>query len=215
LSRCLTSLELTEKESFVPLLPLEPYFYPDNLFAADGSWQAMLGDDARWWVLHTRPRSEKALARMILKKELPFFLPLYQRRWRSGSRTLASYLPLFPGYVFLCGTRDHRLSALETNLVANVLPVNDYERDALFEDLSRVYALMQSGSALTPEARLKPGVAVEISAGPFAGLEGKIIREAGSLRFLVEVRFVHQGVSVELESWMLQPELQSPLATAG
>ncbi len=199
----------------MPVLPLEPYFYPQDLFNLDLSWRNSVGEDARWWVLHTRPRSEKALARMIIKKGLPFFLPLYQRRWRSGTRKMSAYLPLFPGYVFLCGTRDHRLSALETNLVANVLPVNECEQDTLFDDLSRVYALMQSGTALTPEARLKPGATVEISGGPFAGLEGKILREAGNLRFLVEVRFVHQGVSVELESWMLQPELGASLANAG
>jgi len=200
----------------VPLLPLEPFFFPEPLFAGANPWHGSDGDDGRWWVLHTRPRSEKVLARKFMGRQVSFFLPLYHRRWRSNSQQFSSYPPLFPGYVFLFGNRDDRLAALETNLIANVLPVGDHEQDALYADLSRVYGLMQSGAALTPEARLMPGVKVEITGGPFAGMEGKIIREGSSLRFVVEVRFVHQGVSVELESWMMQPELSNPrLASAG
>ena len=52
---------------------------------------------------------------------MPFFLPLHERHWRNRGRQFRSYLPLFPGYVFLRGTADERLKALETNLVANVL----------------------------------------------------------------------------------------------
>lgn len=192
----------------MPLLPLEPFVYPEALFEAN-PWQ---GDSARWWVLHTRPRSEKVLARKFMAKAVPFFLPLYHRRWRKGTQQFSSYLPLFPGYVFLFGDRDDRLTALESNLVANVLPVTEHDQDQLYDDLSHVYGLIKSGSALTPEARLKPGTKVEITGGPFTGLEGKIIRQGSNLRFIVEVRFLHQGVSVELESWMIQPESSSALS---
>jgi transcriptional antiterminator RfaH len=187
----------------VPLLPLEPFCYPEDLCEGSNPWE---GDDRRWWVLHTRPRAEKALARKFMATSVPFFLPLYHKRWRSGAQQFSSYLPLFPGYVFLFGDREGRLAALETNLVANVLPVGGHDQQQLYEDLSRVYSLMKSGSALNPEACLKPGIKVEITGGPFVGLAGTILRQGSNLRFLVEVRFLHQGVSVELESWMIQPE---------
>jgi transcription antitermination factor NusG len=193
----------------VPLLPLEPFCFPENLLVGANPYQAQEAE-GRWWVLHTRPRSEKALARKFMAGSVPFFLPLYHKRWRSGGQRFSSYLPLFPGYVFLFGDRDHRLSALETNLVANVLPVSDFDQDQVFDDLGRVYGLMTSGSTLTPEARLKAGIKVEITGGPFTGMEGTILRQGSNLRFVVEVRFLHQGVSVELESWMIQPELSSP-----
>jgi transcription antitermination factor NusG len=187
----------------VPLLPLEPFYQPQELFDGVNPWA---GDAQRWWVLHTRPRSEKALARKFMNKSVPFFLPLYHRRWRNRAQQFSSYLPLFPGYVFLFGDRDERLAALETNLVANVLPVGDHDQDQMYDDLSRVYTLMKSGSSLNPENRLKPGMKVEITGGPFVGLAGTILRQGSNLRFLVEVRFLHQGVSVELESWMIQAE---------
>jgi hypothetical protein len=36
-------------------------------------------------------------------------------------------------------------------------------------------------------------------------MAGKILRRGKQLRFVVEVQLLQQGVSVELESWMIQP----------
>jgi len=115
----------------------------------------------------------------------------------------SSYLPLFPGYVFLLGDSESRLQALETNLVAQVIPVT--EQRQLHYDLARVNQLIGSDLTLTPEGRLEPGTAVVVTGGPLTGLEGKIIRRGKNSVFLVEVRFLQQGVSVELESWMIAP----------
>src|SRR6516165_139504 len=82
----------------MPLLPLEPFVYPDDLL----DQPVLLPEaSARWWVLHTRPRAEKSLARRLLRTATPFFLPLRKRQWRHRGRLLCSYVPLFPGYVFL------------------------------------------------------------------------------------------------------------------
>src|SRR5262245_4742909 len=163
----------------MPLLPLEPYLFPADLFEQP----ARAPDDPeRWWVLHSRPRAEKTLARQLLARSLPFFLPLYHRQWVSRGRRQSSYLPLFTSYVFLRGDDATRVTALTTNLVAYVLPVADQTR--LYADLTRVHRLMQSGSPLAPEDRLEPGTRVEITAGPLAGLEGKILRRGKKLHFL-------------------------------
>jgi transcriptional antiterminator RfaH len=139
----------------------------------------------------------------MLSRDLPFFLPLYHRQWRNRGRLFSSYLPLFPGYLFLHGTADLPLAALQTNQVARVIPVPDQTR--FCADLRNVYQLMQSGEPLTPEERLEPGTLVEITSGPFAGMEGTILRRGPRLRFLVEVRFLQTGVSVEMEGCLFQP----------
>jgi len=184
----------------MPLLPLEPYLFPSDLFATSAN-----GPDGAqpWWVLHSRPRTEKAMARQFLARGLTFFLPLYQRQWRSKGRMQSSYLPLFPGYIFLRGDDEARVAALTTNLIANVLAVKD--QASLTADLARVHHLMESGSALTPEAQLAPGARVEIIAGPLAGLEGKVLHRGKKMHFFIEVHLLQQGVSVEIESWMFQP----------
>ena len=87
----------------MPLLPLEPMTFPDDLFANGASF---VKEASGWWVLHTKPRTEKSLARKCLK-----------------------------------------------------------------------------GKALT----------------------GQVIRRGRSSRFVVQVQFIQQGVSAELEGWTIQP----------
>jgi transcriptional antiterminator RfaH len=190
----------------MPLLPLEPFLFPDDLLSnsARGAEAA-----ARWWVLHTRPRCEKTLARKFIEGSVPFFLPLYQRQWSTRGRRFCSHVPLFPGYVFLHGDEDARRAALVTNLVAQVLPVADSHR--LHADLVRVHRLIVSGAPLTPEPSLQPGQQVEIVEGPLVGLRGTIIRQGANSRFLVEVQFLKAGVSVDIAGRMIRP-LASPEA---
>ena len=143
------------------------------------------------------------MARRFLDSGVPFFLPVCQRQWRNRGRMFRSYLPLFPGYVFLHGDEETRLAALETNLVAHVLLADDQQQ--LHGDLHRVYQLITSGAPITSEDRLEPGDLVEIVKRPFAGLEGKLIRRGTQLRLFVEVQFLRRAVSAEVESWMIRP----------
>jgi transcriptional antiterminator RfaH len=104
--------------------------------------------------------------------------------------------------VFLCGEAQDRLRALETNLIVNCLHVEDQAE--LQADLARVYQMIAAGAPLSPEERLAPGTPVEITAGPLAGLEGRVLRRGAQLNIVVEVKFLQQGVSAEIESWMVR-----------
>lgn len=185
----------------MPLLPLEPFVFPEDLLSNPIIDQ---GPSARWWVLHTRPRAEKSLTRRLLRHSVPFFLPVCKRQWRHRGRIFCSYVPLFPSYVFLQGDNQEVLKTLETNLVARVLQVEDQQQ--LHTDLVRVHRLVATGAPLSPEERLQPGSLVEITQGPLAGLEGKILRRGKRLKFIVEVQLLQRGVSVEIESWMIQAQ---------
>lgn len=190
----------------MPILPLEPYVFPTGLMD-DAQSASELG--ARWWALHTKPRAEKALARRLLRSEVGFFLPLYEKRWIQRGRRHCSHLPLFPGYLFLWGDGDARLASLATNLVAQVLPVPDQAR--LTQDLERVQHLMASEQPLAPMPKLQTGQMVTVARGPLAGVDGCILDCSRPWRMLVEVHFLQRGVAVELEDWMLEPAtLRSP-----
>jgi hypothetical protein len=89
----------------MPIISLEPFLFPEELFMAKHcpfSLNTVPATDARWWVLRTRPRCEKALARSLLNQGISFFLPLFERRHRLQGRRVVSHLPLFAG-------REHRL----------------------------------------------------------------------------------------------------------
>ncbi|HUG91134.1 MAG TPA: transcription termination/antitermination NusG family protein [Planctomycetaceae bacterium] len=180
------------------VLPAEPFLFPyDLLTSPHGS------DEQRWWALHTRPRAEKALARQLRSRSVPFFLPLHERRRILQRRLVRSFLPLFPSYLFVRGTDEDRVESLKSNMVVQCLPVADQER--LEDSLRRVYGLMESGAPLAPEERLQPGMQAEIVSGPLAGYRGTVVRNGSKLRFVIEVNFLQRGASVEVDSAMIRP----------
>lgn len=181
----------------MPLLPPEPFVHPENLFHQPGE------SENQWWVLHTKPRAEKALTRKLLTSKCPFFLPLQKKMIRHGNRVRYSYNPLFTGYLFVCGGVEVRPQVSETNYVVNVLVVS--EQQQLQTKLATLHRMMTQGLPMTPESRLQPGSKVIIESGPLSGVTGTLLRRGGQLRFVVEVEILRQGVSVEVEGWMIRP----------
>jgi transcriptional antiterminator RfaH len=184
----------------VPLLPPEPNVCPQDLFDRPQE-ELAAGEGRRWRVLHTKPRQEKSLARQLHRSGVPFYLPLVARRLLVRGRVQSSYLPLFPGYLFLLGDAQERVAALATSRVVRTLEVP--HQAGLWHDLRQVSRLIASGAPVTPEARLVPGDLVEIRSGVLAGLTGKVLRVASKTRFVVQVNFIQQGASVELEDFHL------------
>jgi transcription antitermination factor NusG len=185
----------------MPTLSPEPVMLPESLFDQQG--------DGQWWVLHVKPRAEKALARRCHARSAGFFLPVFRRVRRTRGRVKDSYLPLFPGYLFLFGKERDRLIALETNLVVNVLPVPDQQE--LYDDLKRINAVMRSGLPMRPGQKLEPGTSVAIIDGPLVGMKGTVMRYKNKVTLILKVSFLQQGASVEIDSWMIEPIAKPPI----
>jgi transcriptional antiterminator RfaH len=184
----------------MPILSSEPDLFPDHLFA---NKEYSVDTDESWWVLHTKPRQEKSLARELHGCKIGFFLPLIARQSQIRRQVYTSYIPLFAGYVFLHARSDERIAALGTSRVVQSLPVSDQE--GLWRDLRQIHQLIHSGAPITPEDRLVPGTLVEVRHGPLAGLRGKILESASRRRFVVQVDFIQRGASVLLDDVALIP----------
>jgi len=86
--------------------------------------------------------------------------------------------------------------------VSRWLPVPDGAQ--LRRDLRQVRRLIESGAALTPEARLQPGFRVRVRSGPLLGLHGVVIKRLDQERLLVSVNFLNQGASLLVEDFQLE-----------
>lgn len=184
----------------MPILPAEPDRFPENLF---DQLPAETGPLRHWWVLHTKPRQEKALARGLVAGEIPCYLPCVARRNRIRGRVVTSQVPLFTSYLFVLADHAERISALGTDRVVHSLVVRD--QPGLWNDLRQIERLIRTGAPITPEARLAPGAEVEITSGPLEGMQGTIVRSASGRRFVVRVNFIQQGASVLLDDYALVP----------
>ena len=194
----------------MPLLAAEPVCFPDGLLTDP---DALADRPGCWWAVHTKARGEKALARHLFGRSVPYYLPLHKHSWKNNGRTFTSHLPLFPGYVFLFGDDDARIAALESNQVSRLLPVADPAR--LVSDLRRVRRMLAAEAPVAPADALAVGQPVRITAGPFEGLTGTLVHHGGQMRLVVEVAFLRQAVSVEVDGWMVEPAGQSAPVACG
>ena len=173
----------------MPLLKREPDLFPDDLLSTDHPVHP-------WQVLQTRSRQEKALARSLREAGIGYYLPAQERRVRRAGKHLVSFVPLFPGYVFLSGTAADRLYAFKTHRTVRTLPVADPE--ALHCELRSLRTLTLSGAPISPHRFLAPGDRIRVVSGPFQGVVGTVVRARGRLRLVVSVSFLRAAVSVEL-----------------
>ncbi len=151
----------------------------------------------RWFVLHTKARNEKAVAEDLEKLHIQHFLPLvrYRRTWGGKVRSVS--VPLFPGYVFLCGRDEDRLTALKTRRVANVLLVANQEQ--LRSDLRQIHRVVESEEPVDLYPKLRCGARCRVIRGSLAGLEGVVIRRKGPWRVYVGVAFLGQSAELEID----------------
>lgn len=183
----------------MPPIAREPSIYPTQLldgFTASDSERC-------WWAVYTRARQEKATVRSLIAQRIPCYLPLVQRDSVVGRRRVRSFHPVFGGYVFLFGNDDERVSVKQTNRISQVFPVPDPGQ--LEGDLRRVRDLIASDAPLTMERRLEPGRLVRIKSGSLAGLEGTIIQRRNTTRVLIAVKYLQQGISVQIDDYMVEP----------
>jgi transcriptional antiterminator RfaH len=200
----------------MPILAAEPECFPANLLdgfcdgQASASGQAVLQADLAgadfpraWWVMHTRPRQEKSLARDLFARDIPYYLPQVRRTSVIRGRNHTSHVPLFTSYLFVYGTDLERQSSMTTNRIAQIIRVaNPAELSRQLFSLSRLVA---SGAPLTVESRLKAGDRVRVKSGALAGVEGTVVARRRKCRLIVAVNLIQQGVSVEIDDHLLEP----------
>ena len=58
---------------------------------------------------------------------------------------------------------------------------------------------------LAEQPCLSPGRKVRIQSGPMAGIEGTIVQRRGADRLLIAIAFLQQGVSVEINDFLVDP----------
>ncbi len=184
----------------MPVLPEEPELFPLDLFEAEAASQ---DDELTWWMAHTRPRQEKALARELLIRQIPYYLPCHGKRTKTAKGVVVARIPSFSGYVFLRTTREQRWKATSssTKRIASLYEVKDQQR--IHADLLRVRHILGLGKPVSVVAKLEPGTQVTLRDGPMMGMTGQIIKQAGAFKFVVMVDFIQRGLSITVDGSML------------
>lgn len=186
----------------MPILKPVADIWPEELLAAES--RLLARRDLTWWCVYTLSRREKELMRRLVVWQIPHYGPLIPKRYRSpAGRLRTSQTPLFPNYVFLLADGAMRRQALTSNCISRCTEVTDAV--ALVADLRQVRTVIAAGVPLTAESQLEAGDRVRVRSGPFRNYEGTVVRREGKTRLLLTVRYLEQGVSMELDEALLQP----------
>jgi transcriptional antiterminator RfaH len=156
---------------------------------------------SRWTAIHARPRCEKQLESFCRKNGIPCYLPLRRRAKRYQRRTVETFLPMFPGYVFARLEPDDKGILYQSNRIAAILPVSETEEPRLISELRSIQILEQASleEQLMVNPELKTGDVVLITAGPLQGTCGIVEQRRNTTRVTVNVEILGQSVSAELD----------------
>ena len=174
----------------MPILKRESDIFPDDEIFS------MSNDAAPWEIAHVRSRQEKTVVRALQQRRQPHYLPQIEKKIRRAGRTFTSYLPLFPGYVFVRSIAGTREALWASGGVVQALPVAD--QNLLNEQLKQIRALQLAGAVLVPATMPSVGDSVRVTEGVFAGYTGTVLRQSDALRLVVSITAIGKSVIAEL-----------------
>jgi transcription antitermination factor NusG len=161
----------------------------------------------RWYACHTRARSEKRVAALLLERKLPALLPTVTLTRQWADRRRAVEFPLFPGYVFARFALTELHEVLSVPGIATVVrfgtrpvPIREDE----IENIERVAAGLSAIGTRPDPHPFAEGEAVRVVDGPFRGVCGIVVRIRGRHRVLAGLNDIDLAVSIDVDEAVLE-----------
>jgi transcription antitermination factor NusG len=162
----------------------------------------------RWHVLWTHSNYEQLVHDQLAAKGFDLFLPTVEAWSRRGGVRHLSRIPMFRGYLFLRHAMN-KASYLEIYKTRGLVRILGERWDRLEvvpdSDIAAVQGLLHSGQPILPYPYLRHGQRVRIMRGPFADVEGIVIRVNPTKGLLVvSVDLLQRSVAVHLDCTQLE-----------
>jgi len=165
------------------------------------------GGNERWFLIHTRPRSEIKAQMHLGAQGFKTFLPQMLKTVRHARQLRTVRAAFFPRYLFVALDlgRDRWLSIKGTQGVSDLFTCDNRPvavPRGIVEDL---IARSADSNLLIPQEELEVGQRVRIISGPLTGLVGTLDRldERGRVRLLLGI--MNATVAVGTERFRLHP----------
>jgi transcription antitermination factor NusG len=129
-------------------------------------------------------------------------VPVINQTRLHGGRKVVVEEPLFPGYVFLLGSRDEAYLADRTKRVAKIIDVPDQKH--LEWEVGNIRLALERSATLQAYPHFIRGRRVEVRAGPFRGLQGVVEDRGRESRLILKVDVLGHALSLEIDGAMLE-----------
>jgi len=159
----------------------------------------MISNRFNWYAIQTRVLHENKVVVGLQNKDIECFLPVNRQRRRWADRAKVIEVPLFPGYLFARFDANVRLPVLTTPGVFFIVGNGGGPAPIPDEEITSIQTLVRSQAASEPWPYMRVGQRVRIEDGPFAGLNGFLVRNKKSDRIVVSVSLIERSVAVEID----------------
>jgi len=161
-----------------------------------------------WHVLWTHSNCERLVHDQLAKKGFDLFLPIVEAWSRRGGVRRRARIPMFGGYLFLRHAMD-KASYLQVYEARGLVRILGERWDQLAvvpdSEIETIQRLLHSGHPILPYPYLRQGQRVRITRGPFADVEGILVRVNPKKGLLVvSVDLLQRSVAVHLDCTQLE-----------
>ena len=155
-----------------------------------------------WYVLRTRPQSEKKVESYLKKVNIECYLPLINKKRSWSDRIKFIDFPLFPGYLFACFNFLESFSRAichpgavdcirKRGKPAFMKPAEIENLKLLVREAKNIYS--------NPYEHFPPGQKVIVRSGALKGVEGFVSRLKNKERIYVCLPLLNRVISAELD----------------
>jgi len=150
------------------------------------------------------PRHEKQIFQHLQVKEVESFLPLYSavHQWKTGPARVQ--LPFFPNYLFVHIANEERRQVLELSGVRGIVGSGSKPMPLPDSDIACLRQSIAAGWA-EPHPYLNVGMQVRVIRGPFAGIEGLLVRKKSVMKVVLSIDLIMKSLAVEVSSADIEP----------
>jgi transcription antitermination factor NusG len=161
-----------------------------------------------WYAVHTKSRHEYKAHNGLTQKNLTSFLPEMEVWSKRKDRKKKISLPLFPGYLFVEASLDNetKLAILKTPGVVRILGKKENAEPIPVPDdkIIAIQRIMDKKVEMFSMQYPKEGEPARILDGPFAGIEGIVVKsDLEKELFVISIELMQRSVAIKLEGFQI------------
>ena len=152
-----------------------------------------------WYVVYVRSRHEKKVYHLFVEMGIESSLPLIKTTRKWSDRKKKVEMPLFRGYVFVridVGTDKRNI--LITDGVVKFIGIRNNPSRIPDEQIHWIHMMVEESDTVQNENVIPVGQKVRVTAGPFKGIEGVVMRSGKRPRLVVHIESIMNAVSVDI-----------------
>ena len=163
--------------------------------------------EKKWYALYTKPRWEKKIDSVLIRKGIESWCPLQkiERQWSDRKKIIED--PLFKSYVFVRIDATEKSKVLSTDGVLNF--VHYLGKPAVIKNdevdtIKRYLSEKDASIFIISEEGFKEETKIRVNYGVFMGNEGTVLR-GGKKKVYVKLESLGQIMVVEFSAEFLSP----------